>query len=121
MREGETRASRRALQLPRVRRIVSPLLLLAIWQLVSVAGLISASKLPPPTQVISTAYTLIASSSPAYGTLQHALLASLGRMAVGFALGATVAIVLAVIAGLTASSGCPRRTPAICSRCSSGT
>ncbi|HEX4010239.1 MAG TPA: ABC transporter permease [Solirubrobacteraceae bacterium] len=92
---------RRGLRLPRWNRVASPLLLLAVWQLVSVTGLISATKLPPPTKVISTAYTLITTDSPAYGTLQHALLASLGRVAVGFALGAGCALILATIAGLS--------------------
>jgi sulfonate transport system permease protein len=82
-------------------RLISPLLLLVIWQLVSAAKLISTAKLPPPTKVWSTALNLITTNSPAYGTLQHALLASLERMAIGFALGASVALVLAVIAGLS--------------------
>ena len=62
-------------------RLISPLVLLVIWQLVSVAGLISKSKLPPPTAVVSEAVTLIRTNSAAYGTLQHALLASLERFA----------------------------------------
>jgi sulfonate transport system permease protein len=83
------------------RRIVSPLVVLVIWQLVNVTKLVSATKLPPPTKVASTAWTLITTNSVAYGTLQHALLVSLGRMAVGFALGASVALVLAIVAGLS--------------------
>jgi sulfonate transport system permease protein len=83
------------------QRLISPLALLVVWQLVSVAGLVSARKLPPPTRVISTAATLITTNSAAYGTLQHALLASLERMIVGFALGASVALVLALVAGLS--------------------
>jgi sulfonate transport system permease protein len=83
------------------QRLISPLALLVVWQLVNVAGLVSARKLPPPTQVLSTAATLITTNSAAYGTLQQALLASLERMAVGFALGATVALVLALVAGLS--------------------
>jgi sulfonate transport system permease protein len=62
------------------QRLISPVALLVVWQLVSVAGLVSARKLPPPTQVVSTAATLITTNSAAYGTLQHALLASLERM-----------------------------------------
>ena len=61
----------------------------------------STRKLPPPTRVISTAATLITTNSAAYGTLQHALLASLERMLVGFALGASVALALALVAGLS--------------------
>jgi sulfonate transport system permease protein len=82
-------------------RLISPLALLVIWQLVSVVGLVSARKLPPPTRVISTAATLITTDSPAYGTLQHALLASLGRVLAGFALGASAALALALVAGLS--------------------
>jgi sulfonate transport system permease protein len=83
------------------QRLISPLALLIVWQLVSVAGLVSARKLPPPTRVLSTAATLITTNSAAYGTLQHALLASLARMMVGFALGAGVALALALVAGLS--------------------
>ena len=85
------------------QRVISPVALLAVWQLVSVVGLVSASKLPPPTRVVSTAATLVTTNSPAYGTLQHALLASLERVLVGFALGASVALALALVAGLSRS------------------
>jgi sulfonate transport system permease protein len=83
------------------QRLISPLAVLVVWQLVNVVGLVSASKLPPPTQVISTAATLITTNSAAYGTLQGALLTSLERMLVGFAFGAVVALALALIAGLS--------------------
>jgi sulfonate transport system permease protein len=83
------------------QRLISPVVVLVVWQLVSVAGLVSARKLPPPTRVVSTAATLITTNSAAYGTLQHALLASLERMIVGFSLGAVVALALALIAGLS--------------------
>jgi sulfonate transport system permease protein len=83
------------------QRLISPVGLLVVWQLVSVVGLVSASKLPPPTRVLSTAATLITTNSAAYGTLQHAVLASLERVLVGFTLGASVALVLALVAGLS--------------------
>jgi sulfonate transport system permease protein len=51
--------------------------------------------------VVSTAATLITTNSAAYGTLQHALLASLERMLVGFVLGGGVAVLLALVAGLS--------------------
>jgi ABC-type nitrate/sulfonate/bicarbonate transport system permease component len=47
------------------------------------AGLIPAEKLPPPTTVWRTAVSLVTTDSPAYGTLQNAMLVSLERMAVG--------------------------------------
>ena len=82
-------------------RLISPLVVLLVWQLASTAGLVSTQKLPPPTKVWHTAIQLITTDSAAYGTLQHALLVSLERIAVGFALGATVAILLAIVAGLS--------------------
>jgi sulfonate transport system permease protein len=82
-------------------RLVSPLVLLVVWQLVSVVGLVSAQKLPPPTTVWSTGVTLVTTNSPAYGTLQNALLVSLERFAMGFALGGSVAVTLAIVAGLS--------------------
>ena len=82
-------------------RLISPLTALVVWQLVSELGLVSTQKLPPPTQVWSTAATLVTSGSPAFGTLQGALAVSLERVAVGFAVGATIGLLLALISGLS--------------------
>ena len=82
-------------------RIISPLVVLIGWQLVSMSGLISQQKLPPPSTVFHTAITLITTSSPAYGTLQGAMLVSLERVAIGFAVGGAAGLVLGVIAGLS--------------------
>jgi sulfonate transport system permease protein len=84
-----------------VYRLISPLLVLAAWQAVSVSGVISQQKLPPPTEVWHTAITLITTDSAAYGTLQGAMAVSLQRVALGFALGAGAGLILAVIAGLS--------------------
>ena len=82
-------------------RAISPLVFLAVWQLVSVSGLISPQKLPPPSTILHTAISLITGSSAAYGTLQGALLVSMQRVAIGFALGAAAGLILAVVAGLS--------------------
>jgi sulfonate transport system permease protein len=82
-------------------RLLSPLVVLLVWQLASAAGVVSAEKLPPPTKVWSTAVQLVTTDSAAYGTLQHAMLISLERIAIGFALGASVALALAIVAGLS--------------------
>jgi sulfonate transport system permease protein len=82
-------------------RLISPIALVLIWQLVSSAGVVSAQKLPPPTTVWRTAVNLVTQNSPAYGTLQGAMLVSLQRMAIGFGFGAAAAIVFALIAGLS--------------------
>ena len=72
-----------------------------IWQLVSSSGLISEQKLPPPTSVWRTALTLITTSSPAYGTLQGAMVVSLQRVAIGFAVGGLIGLLVGLIAGLS--------------------
>jgi sulfonate transport system permease protein len=98
---GAGRRPGRLLRSAALRRLISPVAVLVIWQLASGAGVISAAKLPPPTQVWSTAVSLVTSASPAYGSLQGNLLASLERVAVGFAVGAAAAVILAVAAGLS--------------------
>ena len=82
-------------------RLIAPVAVLLLWQLVSSAGLIPAQKLPPPTTVWHTAVSLVTTDSPAYGTLQGAMLVSLERMAIGFTVGAVAAIALALVAGLS--------------------
>jgi sulfonate transport system permease protein len=82
-------------------RLISPVAVVALWQLLSSAELIPADKLPPPTAVWHTAVSLVTTSSPAYGTLQGAMLVSLQRMAIGFAVGGTLAVLLALVAGLS--------------------
>ena len=82
-------------------RIISPLVVLAGWQLVSMSGLISQQKLPPPSSVLHTAITLITTNNAAYGTLQGAMLVSLERVAIGFAVGGAAGLVLGVVAGLS--------------------
>ncbi len=82
-------------------RLISPLVVLAGWQVASNGGLIPAQKLPPPTEVWSTAVSLITTNSPAYGTLQGAMAVSLERVAAGFAIGAAAGVVLAIAAGLS--------------------
>jgi sulfonate transport system permease protein len=82
-------------------RLISPVAFIAAWQLASMSGLISTQKLPPPTTVWHTAAGLVTTSSPAYGTLQGAMLVSLQRVAIGFTLGAAAGVLLALIAGLS--------------------
>ncbi len=83
------------------KRWLSPLVLLALWQLASSTGLVSAQKVPSPATVWSTAMHLITTDTAAYGTLQAGMAASLERMAIGFSLGASVAVVVALVAGLS--------------------
>lgn len=82
-------------------RLISPLAVLVIWQVVSSSGLVSEQKLPSPSTVLHTAITLITTNSAAFGTLQGAMAVSLERVAIGFALGGSAGLILAVIAGLS--------------------
>jgi sulfonate transport system permease protein len=82
-------------------RLISPVAFVLLWQLLSSAKVIPADKLPPPTTVWHTAVSLVTANSPAYGTLQGAMLVSLQRMAIGFALGGSIAVLLALVAGLS--------------------
>jgi sulfonate transport system permease protein len=98
---GPTPAARRQRRQWGWYRLISPVAVVALWQLLSSAGLIPADKLPPPTTVWHTAVSLVTTSSPAYGTLQGAMGVSLQRMAIGFAVGGTLAVLLALVAGLS--------------------
>jgi sulfonate transport system permease protein len=95
-REARWPANRRGLL-----RLISPVVVLLLWQGESKLGLVSTQKLPPPTEVWSTAVSLITTNSPAYGTLQGAMLVSLERVAIGFGLGAAAGIGLAIVTGLS--------------------
>ena len=79
----------------RLLRGIVPLLLVGLWQLVSVLGLVTPEVLPPPTDVVAAFAELIA-----LGDLQAALPASLARSLAGLALGGTVGLVLGLFAGL---------------------
>ena len=82
-------------------RLISPVVVLALWQILSSTGIVSAQKLPSLTTLWSTAVHLITTDSPTYGTLQHAMLISLERVAIGFVIGGGLAMILAVVAGLS--------------------
>jgi sulfonate transport system permease protein len=82
-------------------RLVSPLVAIGLWQLLSGTGVLPPSKLVSPASIGHTAYTLITTSSPTYGTLQASLLVSAERLGIGFALGTVIAVLLAIITGLS--------------------
>jgi sulfonate transport system permease protein len=77
-------------------RVVSPLALLALWQLASSTGLIAGRTLAAPSQVLASFWELTAD-----GALQHHLLVSLGRVAKGMTLALLAGGTLAVLAGLS--------------------
>jgi sulfonate transport system permease protein len=82
-------------------RLISPVVVLAVWQIISTTGIVSQQKLPSLSTLWTTAVHLITTDSPVYGTLQGAMLISLERVAIGFVIGGGLATILAVIAGLS--------------------
>ena len=78
------------------QRWISPLVLIALWELGSRTGVIPAHVLAAPSSVIQTAWQMLAS-----GELPSNMLVSLGRAAAGLAIGVGAGSALAVAAGLT--------------------
>lgn len=78
------------------QRWISPLVLLALWQLASATGLLPAQTLAGPGQIAKTAWELTQS-----GELPSALWTSLQRAILGFLIGTVVALVAGVAAGVT--------------------
>ncbi len=79
-----------------LRRFVSPLVLVALWQAASMAGLLSPRVLAAPSAILATAWGLLAT-----GELETNMLVSLERVAAGLAIGVSAGAALAVVAGLS--------------------
>lgn len=77
-------------------RLLSPLALIALWQLVSVLGWLPSQTLAAPSQVVGKLGSLLSD-----GTLQGALATSVQRAALGFLLGALIALATALPVGLS--------------------
>ncbi|MFB4319435.1 ABC transporter permease [Actinomadura sp. 21ATH] len=77
-------------------RAVSPLALLALWQLASSTGLLPERLLPAPTTVAATGAELVRD-----GTLLDAIGVSVQRAVLGFLIGAAAGVGLALVAGLS--------------------
>ena len=90
-RRGEPRS-----RLSFLRRWVSPVALLLLWQLASTTGVLDERKLASPTQIAARAVDLVQA-----GTLGTQTLVSLQRVAIGFAIGAVIGVALALVAGLS--------------------
>jgi sulfonate transport system permease protein len=79
----------------RWRRAVSPILLVAAWEIATRTGLISDRKLSPPSEVLRTGYRLTVD-----GSLPGHLSQSLIRAALGIAIGGGLGLLLGALAGL---------------------
>jgi sulfonate transport system permease protein len=82
-------------------RLVSPVVLIGIWQLLSATGVLPPSRLASPVSIAHTAYNLVVTDNPAYGTLQASLLVSAERWGIGFSIGVVIAVILAILSGLS--------------------
>lgn len=90
------RAARRRPGFGWLRRWVSPVAIVLLWQLLSSTGVLDERTLAAPTQILATGVEYTAS-----GVLPEAIAASLQRVMLGFLIGAVIALVLAVVAGLS--------------------
>jgi sulfonate transport system permease protein len=91
------RRPRRSFAVPSVmRRLVSTLILLAIWQGGYALGLISPRVLAPPSAILQAAWTIILD-----GTLPYNLLISLTRVVIGLSIALALGVPLALLAGLS--------------------
>ncbi|GAA5165643.1 ABC transporter permease [Pseudonocardia eucalypti] len=83
-------------RLPRwLIKTLSPIGLVAVWQLLSSSGVLTAETLASPVAVARTAAALCLD-----GQLPEAVLTSLGRVLAGLALGGVAGVVLATLSGL---------------------
>ena len=76
--------------------LVSPILLLAVWEILSRTGILDARYVPPPSEVVRTLVALTRS-----GDLPYHIGISVRRILLGFLLGATPAVVLGLMMGLS--------------------
>ncbi|GAA4842405.1 ABC transporter permease [Saccharopolyspora rosea] len=92
----QTRTALRENRVPRwLFKLISPIALVLIWQVLSSAGVLSDDVLASPARVAGTAVELWDE-----GRLQDAITASMQRVGAGLVIGVVVAIVLATLSGL---------------------
>ncbi len=82
-----------------LKGLVLPLLIIVVWQIISSSGVVSATVLPSPIQIVETFYGLVVT-----GLLFGHLQISIYRAVVGFLLGASIALVLGFIVGFSKCS-----------------
>ncbi|MGW5720119.1 ABC transporter permease [Amycolatopsis sp. NPDC003865] len=81
---------------PDLRRWISPVVLVAAWQVFSATGVLPPDKLSSPWTVVRAGIEVARS-----GELGDAFAVSLGRVGAGFAIGAVVGVVLGIVSGLS--------------------
>ncbi|MBB2977038.1 sulfonate transport system permease protein [Microbacterium endophyticum] len=76
--------------------LLVPILILGVWQTVTVSGLVPSYRLPAPTSVLAAAIQLSES-----GELWFHVAISVQRVLLGFGIGSAVGLVFAALVGLT--------------------
>jgi sulfonate transport system permease protein len=94
-RAGRRRERRSRSRLSFLRRSISPIAIVLVWQALSSTGVLDPRTLESPLHIAQSAVDLTSD-----GTLVHATLASLRRVALGFLVGGTIGMGLAILAGL---------------------
>lgn len=87
----------------KIKRIIPPVMLLLIWQLLSVLGVIPAYKLPSPVQVGAGLVDLITTGMPPGHRLHLHIFYSLQRVLWGYALALVIAVPLGLVMGWSAT------------------
>jgi NitT/TauT family transport system permease protein len=77
-------------------RLLSPFLLLLLWEVLSRSGLLDTRFFPPPTEIAQTAWQMMQS-----GALWEAVRHSLYRVGAGYALGAVLGAIAGLLLGLS--------------------
>ena len=102
-------------RLPDLRRWISPIALIVLWQVSSATGLLPPDKLSSPWTVLRAGIETARS-----GELGDAFAVSVGRVGLGFLVGASIAVVLGVAAGLSTWGNVHIDPPCrCCARCRS--
>lgn len=76
---------------------ILPAVLVMVWHWAAVSGKLDRAVFPGPVEVVKAALSLIER-----GQLQHHLLVSLWRVVSGFAIGASLGLILGILVGLSA-------------------
>ncbi|ANY09349.1 ABC transporter permease [Pseudonocardia sp. HH130630-07] len=92
--------ARRPRRRPDLRRALSPVAIVLLWQLASSTGLLAEDELASPVRVVTAAVDVTVS-----GELPEGLLVSLGRVAVGLVLGVASGVGLGLLSGLSRWGG----------------
>lgn len=81
--------------------VLTPIVLLGIWELMSRNGFIDSRFFPPPSQIVVSAGEIV-SDPRSLRALGHDLAATLQRLLIGYGLGATAGVTFGVMMGMYA-------------------